>query len=277
MIIKRVGGKSKIASWIISHFNKCDIFVDCFGGSGAVLNEYKSQQHNCRYIFNDFDKKIFTFFKVIQQFPHEFSHLINLTPYSRCIFDNAHSIFKNEQFQELDLIDQALCFLIVNRQSFGSKMEKDWSITRDGEINYQTWNKLPSYVIKTFKLWKEVYLENLDYAILIDKWDSPQTLFYLDPPYEGVEKDYYEINEKDGFDHIKMFNKLTAIQGKFYVSYYGAFEEKESSLIGKYQDFGCKIYRKKVTKHLSLKSKAQAIELLITNEKSINKKLSSYD
>ena len=39
---------------------------------------------------------------------------------------------------------------------------------------------------------------------LIEKWDCEGTTLYLDPPYEGVEQEYYKVNEDDGFDHQKM-------------------------------------------------------------------------
>lgn len=278
MVIKRVGGKSKIAEWIKTYLPSCRVFVDVFGGSGSILDSMISSR-NTRLIFNDLDDKIYTFFYILRSYGHDFAHLVNLTPYSRKMFDEAMDIFNDDdKFNSLELIDKAMVFLIVNRQSFGAKMLPPWSITRDGEVNYETWGKLPRYILNCHNRWKNVFLENLDYKTLIPKWDGPQTTFYLDPPYEGVESDYYEVNKDTGFNHHEMFDILQTIEGSYAVSYYGGDtedevkskikknikEDKDTLLIEKYIDAGCKVYRKKVAKHLAGSSKkSYATEVLI--------------
>lgn len=267
MIIKRVGGKSKIVDWLKCYFPPCKIFVDVFGGSGVVCDAMRHSK--CRLIFNDLDQKVYTFFRVLQTKGTDLSHLVNLTPYSRDYFQYAFEIYSdNAKFEQLSDIDKALIFLIVNRQSFGAKMTDTWSITREGEVNYDTWNLLPKYIVKCHEQWKHVFLENLDYRELLKKWDSESTLHYLDPPYEGVEKDYYEINSEKGFDHNEMLTVLQAVLGSYCVSYYGGEDESsDSELVEKYKSVGCKVYRNKVAKHLSgANKKSYAIEVLIVKQ-----------
>lgn len=274
MIIKRVGGKSKIADWIRSSVPPCRVFVDVFGGSGAVLSEVKrntisfNDRRNTRYVFNDLDKKIFTFFSVLKHEEHhrELARQVYLTPYSREEFNRACDLIGNEEaFENLDIVDKAITFLIVNRQSFGSKMDNIWSITRNGELNYETWGNLSKLIKQTFKTFRRVYLENLDYKDLIKKWDGNDTCFYLDPPYLGVEKKYYDVNRKDGFNHSEMFDTLYNIKGMYLVSYYGGdTEQSDPKNVQWYRDAGCRIKRKTVVKHLSNKqSKNSVTEVLI--------------
>lgn len=271
MIIKRVGGKTKIKQWVTKHLPSGNIFVDVFGGSGAILQEVIEQTLNrdIRYIYNDGDNKVYTFFKVLQNDSFTLANLVNLTPYSRYGFTTAYDAFKSNSFDELPDLEKSLIFLIINRQSFSSKMSKDWSITRKGEINYKTWNSLPEYIIKTAEYWKNTFLENLDYKDVITKWDSKKTSFYLDPPYEKVENDYYEINQKSGFDHIEMFEFLQNIQGSYCISYYGGEDcNSDSKLIKMYVNAGCKIYRKSVKKHISTEDeKPDVIEVLLVKNK----------
>lgn len=266
MIVKRVGGKAKLAKWIVRNLPRGDIFVDVFGGSGSVLMEVLQQCPGMRCVYNDLDDRLYTFFKVLRDNSTDLAHLTFLTPYARKGFQDAHAILYNdEEFSKLDDINKALLFLIVNRQSFGAKMSNDWSITRDGEINYHTWNSLPEYILRVAKTWKNVFLEHLDYKDVIKKWDSKNTIFYLDPPYENVETDYYNVNKKDGFNHTEMFEELQNIQGSYSVSYYGG-EDKSSDtdLLKLYQSAGCKTLRKEVTKHLSTQaSKDKATEVLL--------------
>lgn len=280
MIIKRVGGKTKISNWIVSNSPAGNIFVDVFGGSGAVLEEVINSVNKCRFVYNDLDDKVYNFFNTLKNNPNELSHLISLTPYSRKFFNHCFSLLKNkDKFNELTNLDKSVAFLVVNRQSFGAKMSKDWSITRDGEINYKTWSSLPEYIFKVYNTWKNVYLENLNYIDLFKKWDSENSIFYCDPPYESVEDDYYDVNKDEGFNHIELFENLQHLKGSYFVSYYGGTnDDEDSDLLKLYKNSGCNIIRKSVKKHLSNQIEKQSvIETLIiknkTNKFLLGKKL----
>jgi DNA adenine methylase len=275
MIIKRVGGKTKIAPWIVSHLPRHSVFVDVFGGSGAVLDQMPLEDRRKRYVYNDLDRKLFTLFRVMRDQPLELADQISLTPYSREEFELAMRLIQDDKFDTLSDLDKAAVFLICNRQSFGSKMARPWSITLDGEVNYVTWNKLPAFIVRAARRFKYVYLENLDYHDLIRKWDSPNTAFYLDPPYEGVESDYYEVNRESGFDHAEMFRTLQSIQGSYAVSYYGGeTPDQDTDLVKQYAEAGCRIYRKKVIKDLSNSDrKSTAVEVLIVKGRSAGRQM----
>lgn len=260
MVIKRVGGKSKLANWIKYYTPRHKIFVDVFGGSGAVLDAVLRPGKDTRYVYNDLDNKLYSFFKVLQGRAPEFAELVKLTPYSRKFFDEALEIIQdNDKLESLDILDQSLAFLIVNRQSFGAKMMPPWSITRDGEINYDTWSKLSDQITNVYKKWRTVFLENLDYRQLLEKWDDETTTFYLDPPYEGVESDYYDVNKEDGFDHKGMFEALQKIKGSYVVSYY-----EHSDVVDQYKQAGCEVVTQDVKMHLAgSEEKASKTEILL--------------
>jgi len=51
----------------------------------------------------------------------------------------------------------------------------------------------------------------------LGKYDGPDTLFYLDPPYWGCETDYgRDVFARDDF--AEMATRLAAIEGKFLLS-----------------------------------------------------------
>jgi len=62
-----------------------------------------------------------------------------------------------------------------------------------------------------------VIIENLDWAAFVNRYDREGTLFYLDPPYWGVE-DYYgkDLFRRDQF--AAMANRLAKIKGNFIMS-----------------------------------------------------------
>jgi DNA adenine methylase len=62
-------------------------------------------------------------------------------------------------------------------------------------------------------------VENMDFADVIKKYDSPSTYIYLDPPYWKTEN-YYSNHDFDREDHERLANVLHGVKGKFSLSYY---------------------------------------------------------
>ncbi|RST60389.1 DNA adenine methylase [Siminovitchia terrae] len=74
-------------------------------------------------------------------------------------------------------------------------------------------------VIRKFvKRMQGVMIERLDFRTLIEKYDSEEAFFYVDPPYAGREKSY-----AGGFtleDHYELGELLNSARGKVILSYY---------------------------------------------------------
>ncbi len=64
-------------------------------------------------------------------------------------------------------------------------------------------------------------IETSDYKNLISKWDSPNTLFYLDPPYlahtRGSGRYGHEFTDQD---HTALLEMVTSLKGKVLLSGY---------------------------------------------------------
>ncbi|WP_200798529.1 DNA adenine methylase [Pseudovibrio sp. Tun.PSC04-5.I4] len=62
-----------------------------------------------------------------------------------------------------------------------------------------------------------VTIENLDWRACLERYDASTTLFYLDPPYWGGEKDYGKgVFERSDF--AEMAERLSKIAGRFILS-----------------------------------------------------------
>jgi len=266
-LVKRVGGKTKIKDWLASHFPTHTVFVDVFGGSAAVsLNMVKRNDSNHRIVYNDLDSHVVTFFKVLREQSEELCSLLELTPYSREEFLKAHETLMGNDWKSLSELERARLFLVYNRQSIFGKETKDWCISRQGENISKTWEGIPPFAAKIGRDLKQCFIENLDYLKLLPKWDSDSTLFYLDPPYLSVEKDFYKANKEDGFDHEEMRKELDKVNGSWVVSYY------DSPLIRDLYS-GFDIYEKEVKKHMQTKkNKDTGIEILIVKQNDFAKK-----
>ncbi len=62
-----------------------------------------------------------------------------------------------------------------------------------------------------------VVIENLDWLEFVDRYDRPETFFYIDPPYWGTE-DYYgkELFSRDQYE--VMAERLGRLTGRFILS-----------------------------------------------------------
>jgi DNA adenine methylase len=74
----------------------------------------------------------------------------------------------------------------------------------------------PKFIEKLHKITK---CENLSYEQVIEKYDSPKTYFYVDPPYWKTEN-YYSLHDFDVEDHKNLCTQLSNIKGRFSLSYY---------------------------------------------------------
>ena len=62
-----------------------------------------------------------------------------------------------------------------------------------------------------------VTIEQLPYAEFIARYDTPETLMYLDPPYWGSERDYGQgVFARDDF--ARLAGQLAGMRGRFLLS-----------------------------------------------------------
>lgn len=263
--IKRVGGKVKMAGWIKDNLPPHDIYVEPFGGSFAVgMQMPRPDGSNYRIVYNDLDKHVWNFFRVLREQPEAIIKEVGLTPYSRHEFESAIKFIENEdaETREKNPLEWARNYIVYNRQSIFGKETGNWCISRQGENICMTWNDVPGLLETMSAHLKTAYIECLDYKEILTKWDSEQTLFYLDPPYENVEKDFYHVNKKNGFSHPKLREALDGVKGSWALSYY------DSEHIRKLYE-GFKFYSLSVKKHMQTKGrgkKSKEIEVLIVHE-----------
>ena len=84
-IIRRVGGKYRIADWIIAHIPPHKIYVEPFGGAASVLLKKPS---SFMEVYNDIDSDLVNMFLIARNNPSEFMERFDLIPYSREIYYN---------------------------------------------------------------------------------------------------------------------------------------------------------------------------------------------
>jgi DNA adenine methylase len=235
-MLSYIGGKSKIGKWIVPFYDKdMETYLETFGGMfwcffNMDLKEFPNLN---KVVYNDFNPLNYNLFKCAQN-PNELLKAINSIDCQKFGVEQTPEIYRNQfvSFQselftkditipEYDYETAAKYVYILTQVFSGSKPETSKFIDLKGKYKskYLTFrDKLmkPDWVDHFLKI---TDVENMDFADVINKYDSPSTYIYLDPPYWKTEN-YYSNHDFDRNDHERLANVLHGVQGKFSLSYY---------------------------------------------------------
>jgi DNA adenine methylase len=235
-MLSYIGGKSKIGKWIVPFYDKdMETYLETFGGMfwcffNMDLKEFPNLN---KVVYNDFNPLNYNLFKCAQN-PNELLKAINSIDCQKFGVEQTPEIYRNQfvSFQselftkditipEYDYETAAKYVYILTQVFSGSKPETSKFIDLKGKYKskYLTFrDKLmkPDWVDHFLKI---TDVENMDFADVINKYDSPSTYIYLDPPYWKTEN-YYSNHDFDRNDHERLANVLHGAQGKFSLSYY---------------------------------------------------------
>jgi DNA adenine methylase len=235
-MLSYIGGKSKIGKWIVPFYPQdMETYVETFGGMfWCFFNMDLTKYPNLKeVVYNDFNPLNYNLFQCVKN-PTRLLESINSIPCQQQGEENTPSIYR-EQFVNFQSelfgsdftvnypdYDVAAKYVYILTQVFsGSKPETSSFIDLKGKYKskYLTFrDKLskPDWVEHFLKITK---VENMDFAEVIAKYDSPTTYIYLDPPYWKTEN-YYSNHDFDRDDHERLAKVLHEVKGKFSLSYY---------------------------------------------------------
>ena len=215
MIIKYVGSKWRIAPWIIKHFPMHKVFVDVFGGSGAMILRKKPSYIE---IYNDINSDLVNLFEVIRTRTDEFLEKLQFLMYSRELYEKWCKEWRSGK-RPNDPLERALQFLFLMQGSISGKMFSGFStgVNRNHVNDFRTVDKRIKQFAKRFK---HVVIENRDYKEIFRIYDSPETLFYCDPPYFVPRAKEYYIDGWSYKKHKEFAKLVNKLQGYVVISYY---------------------------------------------------------
>tara|TARA_Y100000590_G_scaffold345045_1_gene394597 strand:- start:36 stop:824 length:789 start_codon:yes stop_codon:yes gene_type:complete len=206
-----LGGKSKLAKTICSIIDNTEhkIYAEPFVGMGGIL--FRKEKSARSEIINDYNYEVYTLFRVLQRHYDEFLKQLEHINHSRNHFEHIKELNPNH----LTDIERACRFYYLLRTSFGAKAST-YGVDKRNAARFNI-DKYKKDLAHTVNRLRRVAMENLDFEEFIKKYDSKETLFYLDPPYYGCENDYgKELFKREDFERIK--TTLDNIQGKFILS-----------------------------------------------------------
>lgn len=235
-MLSYIGGKSKIGKWIVPHYPQdMETYVETFGGMfWCFFNMDLSQYPNLKkVVYNDFNPLNYNLFQCAQN-PSELQRALDAIPVQQIgvsitppemkqqfVSFQAEIFTPDVTLQPCDYEIAAKYAYVLTQVFSGSKPETSSFIDLKGKYR----SKYLSFRDKLSKPdWVEHFLkitdvENMDFADVINKYDSESTYIYLDPPYWKTEN-YYSNHDFDRKDHERLANVLSGVQGMFSLSYY---------------------------------------------------------
>lgn len=210
------GGKSKYADYIINKMPKHKVYVEPFGGAGHVIAKKTRIGHE---VYNDIDGRVVNFIMQSIERTEELIYKCGQLPYSRQLYEK----WRREEMPK-DPFENAVRFFYLNRSAISKGNAEEVPKTGWRHSTTSSQNPAMGYVnaAKAIKEFAErmqgVMIENIDFRTIIEKYDSSEALFYVDPPYVGREKFYAGgFTEKDHRDLAELLNN---VKGKVIISYY---------------------------------------------------------
>ena len=180
-VITYMGGKFHLKEKIYSILPNHDVFVEVFGGGANVLLHKPPSKLE---VYNDLNKDLANLFYVLSFHYNEFYEKAKFLVYSKEIFNIIKNEILNTKIESIPNIDRAVkLFYLYNTSFSGNTNSFSYSIKKRPAFLYNKIKKIETI----HKRLKYVLIESLDFEEVIHKYDSENTLFFLDPPYFSTE------------------------------------------------------------------------------------------
>lgn len=179
-IIPWIGGKRRLSKHILPEFPDHTCYVEPFAGGAALffLKEPSKVE-----VLNDINLDLVTLYRVIQHHLEEFIRQFKWSLTSRKMFEWQ----KLTNVETLTDIQRAARFYYLQRMAFGGKIESRTFGTATTSPPRLNLLRIEEELSQAHLRLARAYIEHLPWEGCIEKYDRPQTLFYMDPPYWQTE------------------------------------------------------------------------------------------
>jgi len=228
-IVDWYGGKGLLAPKLIPLIPPSHIYCEPFGGAASLMMRLEPRPVE---VYNDLDGRLVNLFRVLQnrrQFG-ELKHRLEHTPYARAEFVKALGIL--QQNGTASPVASAWAFFVAQNQGFGgiAKTTGDWGreirTTSRGRAKIVSgWQSKLARLEDYARRMGRVQIEQRDAIEVLRHWDTPDTVYYVDPPYvhsTRVKGDtaVYQGGEPDDACHSRLLEALTGLQAAVVLSGY---------------------------------------------------------
>lgn len=213
------GGKWSMAEWLISHFPPHRVYVEPYGGGAAVMLRKPPAALD---VYNDLDGDVVNLFCVLREQPDALARAIELTPFALAELDLSYEPTD-------DPLERARRLYVRSWQGRSTSRGK-WRVgwrrqtQTDKASALRDWQRPHDALYAAAARMRQVQIDQDDAIRCILRYDSPETLFYCDPPYPAETRGRWKTSayqhEMATEDHERLADTLMGIKGMALVSGY---------------------------------------------------------
>lgn len=213
------GGKWNLAPWLISLFPRHDIYVEPFGGAASVLLRKPRSRIE---VYNDLDNEVVELFQILRDpaLSLDLIRLLELTPFGREEFEQAYECADSPLERSRRLVVRSFSGFGSHSHNAANSNGFRWHPSKSYAAEFAN---LPACLQAVTARLRGVTIENQRADRLIAQQDTPETFFFLDPPYPESTRDSggkgYRFEMLDG-EHRSLAAQLRGIQGKVLICGY---------------------------------------------------------
>ena len=229
-LVSYYGGKQRIASKIVPYLEAIPHTVRAIpfaGGLGVEFNWPRpsiTNNDHYRIAINDKDEDLINLYRVAREQPEELKRWLELTPYSQAEHRRSIQLLRDAKATPLQ---RAWAIYVNLNCSFAKKKDAGWGAAVMGDNQAATWVNRVQSLGPALERLAGPHIGCEDALKFIKRWDSPQTLFYLDPPYPGADQGHYDGYKLEDF--AALCELLDSCQGSYILSNYGQNAEPKSA------------------------------------------------
>ena len=215
------GGKGNMTAKLLTLMPTHREYVEAFGGGGSLLLAKIPAKVET---YNDLNSDLVNLFRVLRD-PvkfEQFHYKASLTPYSREEYYFCRETFRDCQ----DDVERAYRWFIVARMSFGGHFGNSWgfSVLESNRGMTSVCSNFLSIIEMLPQIHKRlmtVQIEHSSWQKILEIYNPPTTLIYLDPPYIPETRSGGEYkHEMTADDHRELVEKMLEYPGMIMLSGY---------------------------------------------------------
>ncbi|WP_019223842.1 DNA adenine methylase [Bartonella rattaustraliani] len=207
-----MGGKHCLRKKIIPILNTIEheTYVEPFLGSGVIFLNKRPVKYS---VINDLNGEITNLFQCVQNHFDDLSKRLEWFVCSRELFFD----FAATSPEHLSKVERAARFLFLQRCIlYGKNRYVCFNFGRKRPAAFNP-DKLLSRMRRVRQKLIDTVILNLSWERVMEQFDAPDSLFYLDPPY-FIKNKYYSAGDFVEEDFVHIAKVLNGLQGKFVLS-----------------------------------------------------------
>lgn len=208
-----IGGKKALAARLVAMIEAIPhlTYAEPFVGMGGVFLRRRTRPK--AEVVNDYSRDVATFYRVLQRHYVPFVEMLRWQFSGRAEFDRLVAVDPST----LTDLERSARFLYLQRSAYGGKVHgRNFGVSHHRPARFDV-TRLGPILEELHDRLSGVTIECLPWRAFLDRYDTPETLFYLDPPYYGSEGDYGPaLFGRAEFE--EMAERLAAIEGRFILS-----------------------------------------------------------